>query len=82
MRQDVTHQLVGYDPRTEALVFEQDIPRERWDQVRLLLESDPEDPDYVYSYPLDGALARDIMGIVGQRDNRALKYYIECFAQD
>ena len=80
MRRNVTHQLVGYDPSTESLVFEQDIPFEDWDKVKSLLTPDKEDPDYVYSYPLQWSVADDIMGIIGRREGPWLRYYIESFA--
>ena len=39
MRRDVTHQLVGYNPSTEMLVFEQDIPLETWDEGEIFAYS-------------------------------------------
>lgn len=82
MRRDVTHQLVGYDPITESLAFELDIPLHVWNKVRSLLtqDNDDPDPDCVYSYPLGSSVAHDIMGIIGARGAQGLHYYIECFA--
>jgi len=81
MRQQVIYQLVGYDPATESLAFEQNIPLEKWDDVKSLLKPDPSDPNFIYTYPLDFALANDIMGLCGYRELEALKYYIECSAE-
>ena len=80
MRQDVAHQLVGYDPSTELLVFEQDIPLEAWDKVKPLLTADKDDPEFIYSYPLEWSVASDIMGFIGSRGGERLHYYIESFA--
>jgi hypothetical protein len=80
MRQEVSYQLVGYDPTTESLAFEQDIPSDKWDRIKSLLRPDPSDPDYIYTYPLDLALASDIMGMFGNREVKGLNYYIECSA--
>jgi hypothetical protein len=48
--------------------------------VKSLFTPDKEDPDYVYSYPLQWSVADDIMGIIGRREGPWLRYYIESFA--
>ena len=80
MGRDVTHQLVGYDPRTELLAFEQDISDDAWDKIAPLLTYDDDDPEYAYAYPLEWSVASDIMGIIGNRGSRTLNYYIESYA--
>jgi hypothetical protein len=80
MRRDVIHQLVGYDPSTESLAFECDIPINLCVKVKTLLTPDNDDPEYVYSYPLQWSVAHDIMGIIGVRGAQGLHYYVECFA--
>ena len=80
MRQEAIHQLVGYDPVTEALVFERDFQPSEWDKVRSWLKNDASDPEYIYVYQLDDAEVRDITSFLGNRDAPALDYYIQCFA--
>jgi len=78
MTQQVTRQIVGYDPKTEAVAVELDIPREQWRYVTSLIPGNPEDPDYVFNYPLDKGLANDIMRLIGQPPAQNLNYFLEC----
>ncbi len=76
----VTRQIVGYDPDTERVAFEYFIPSDKWIDVVPLVKRNDDDPDYIYNYALDIDLANDIMGIMGQRAPRNLKYFLECEA--
>jgi len=78
MTQQVTRQIVGYDPATEAVAVEIDIPSEQWRQVVSLIPRNADDPDYVFNYALEIDVANDILGIVGQRGAQNLKYFLEC----
>ena len=49
-------------------------------RVKSLLTPDKEDPDYLYSYPLQWPVANDIMGLLKRRGDQELHYYIESFA--
>lgn len=75
------HQIVGYDPETEKLVFEADIPSDAWNYVKSILDDADGDPDYLYIYKLDRAKATDILGLVRVAKPKGLNYYIECHAQ-
>jgi hypothetical protein len=77
----LTHQIVGYDPRTGEMVFEVDIPRESWETVKSILREDDGDPDYLYIHKLDDGKAADILGIVHANGWRGLDYYIECSSE-
>jgi hypothetical protein len=81
MRQHIPHHLVGYDPTTDAVVFEQDIPMDLREKRKSWRPSDAKDPGYVYSYPLQGRLADEIMATQSQRGEAGRPYYIEGFAR-
>ncbi len=78
MSQTLTHQIVGYDPATEELVFEADIPEESWDAVKSIIIDDEGDPEYIYIHKIDYSKAADILGLVHQSAPRGVNYYIEC----
>jgi hypothetical protein len=81
LSQILVHQVVGYDPTTEQLVFEVDIPNESWGAVKSILRDDEGDPDYVYIHKIDYSQAADILGLVHQTGPRNVDYYIECSAE-
>jgi len=81
LSQTLTHQIVGYDPATEELVFEADIPEGTWDAVKSILKKDDGDPEYVYIHKIDYSQAADILGLVHQNGRRGVDYYIECSAE-
>ncbi len=77
----VTRQVVGYDPNTERVAFEFDIPPSSWDGVLSLVKNNEDDPCYIYNYAIDISVANDIMGIAGKTGTRVeqnLNYYLEC----
>jgi hypothetical protein len=77
----VRRQIVGYDPKTERVSFEHYIPPDKWCDVFALVRNNPNDFGYIYTYPIDIAVANDIMGLVGfpgKRVAQNLKYYLEC----
>ena len=78
MTQTLTRQLVGYDPRTDAVAVEYSIPEEKWTTVMGLVERDDDDPDHIYAYPLGISVANDIIGILGHPRDQNLKYFLEC----
>jgi hypothetical protein len=78
MTQQVTRQIVGYDPATEAVAVEIDIPSEQWRSVTSLIPRNAEDPDYVFNYALDIGVANDILGMIGHRGAQNLNYFLEC----
>jgi hypothetical protein len=80
LSQTVTHQIVGYDPVTEELVFEAEIPEGSWEAVKSIIRDDEGDPEYVYIHKIDYSQAADIFGLVHQHGPRGINYYIECAA--
>jgi hypothetical protein len=80
LSQTVTHQIVAYDPTTEKLVFEIEIPLSSWESVKSIIAEDNGDPDFLYVHRIDYGKAADILGIVHASGQRGLDYYIECSA--
>jgi len=78
LRQTLTHQIVGYDPLTEKLVLEVDIPKESWEEVKSILKEGDGDHEYLYIHKIDYGKAVDILGLVHTTGARGLDYYIEC----
>lgn len=74
----VTRQIVGYDPTTERVAFEYDIPIEKWRDVFSRVRPNEDDPNYIYNYPLEISLTNDIMELMGKRAPQNLKYFLEC----
>lgn len=82
MTGNLVHRLVGYDQRTERVSVEYEIPAERLSQVKWMAEVDPDDPDAIYSYPLDPRTARIIGRIIGQAvDAEHLDFFLEPFPE-
>jgi hypothetical protein len=72
----VTHQLVGYDPKTERLAFKKDIPDEIFAKLTFV-EPDDDDPDMFDAYPLDAAEVGKIMEVLNMEEKRKLRFFIE-----
>jgi len=59
------HRLVGYDPATEFIAFEKDVPAHKLDMVKRIAHVASDDPDAVYCYELAPLEARDIANVSG-----------------
>jgi hypothetical protein len=79
MSYTLAHQLVGYDPETERLEVQWEIPESLMDKVRRLVVTDEDDPDIVDAYPVDPTVARDILGMLHSNERRQLDYFLEGF---
>lgn len=77
MSQTVTHQIVAYDPTTEKLVFEIEIPLSSWESVKSIIAEDSGDPNFLYIHRIDYSKSADILGIVRASGQMGLDYYIE-----
>ncbi|MGE5139573.1 MAG: hypothetical protein ACM3JD_08940 [Rudaea sp.] len=79
----VMHCVVGYDPETEVEKFSLRIPPERFASVSRVVELNKDDPEGTYSYELNYAQVRDIVGMVSpSRDvpHPGLAFFLEAFA--
>lgn len=82
MKMRITHELVGYDPKTDLEAFAFRVPEGRDDDVKRLVSIPEDDPDAVFSYELEPAKARDIAGLIGAGPlDPALVYYLEPYAE-
>ena len=72
---NVAHLLVGYDPVTEKVEYENTIPDLK---VTDWVKPDSDDPDALDSYKLDYSVAKDIMSFykLALGDSR-LEYFME-----
>lgn len=78
----VLHKLIGYDPTTEFIAFEKDVPAHKLDMVKRVAHVASDDPEAIYSYELTDYEARDVAGIVGfGLPSKDLKFFLEPFAQ-
>ena len=78
----VMHCVVGYDPETEAEKFSLRIPPESLVSVSQVVEFNKDDPEGMFSYELNYAQVRDIVGMVSpqQHPPSGLAFYLEAFA--
>lgn len=83
MTEGVVHRLVGYDPVSERLAFEHDIPRDKLPLVKRIAHVDPTDAQAAGSYPLKDDEARDIAGASGfAMPPQDLQFFLEPFAAE
>lgn len=77
----VIHRLVGYDPRTDAIASQHDIPSATLARVKRIAEVPSTDPDAADSYVLTAAQAREVAALLGVTlDARPMDYCLESFA--
>jgi len=72
----IAHRLVGYDPDTERVAFQKEIPDNLLRTVLSLVETDKDDSDVFDSYPVTRSAARDILGMI-HAEARDLDYFLE-----
>ena len=81
MKQRIVHRLVGYDPVTDLIAFEHDIPAQNISFAKTVAHVGLGDPDAVASYPLTRMSAHDLAGILSvELPSKDLDFFLEPFA--
>ena len=81
MKEHIVHRLVGYDPVTDLIAFEHDIPQKKISFAKNIAHVGPGDPDAIASYPLSKMSARDLAGALHvDLPARDLDFFLEPFA--
>jgi hypothetical protein len=81
MRSDVMHELIGYDPSTNRIVYREKIPPNSMHAVLLLVGPDENDPDAIDSYAIELRVANDIIELAKLRKGpQDLEYFVESLA--
>jgi hypothetical protein len=79
----IMHCVIGYDPDTEVEKFSLRIPPESLVSVSRIVEFNRDDPEGVFSYELNYAQVKDIIGMMHVRITvppSSLAFYLEAFA--
>ena len=77
----ISHRLVGYDPVSERVAVEYEIPESRLDYAKRVAGIGADDPEAILCYKLTGEQTRDIAGAIGiVVDAETLNFYMEGFA--
>lgn len=63
MRNDVMHELIGYDLFTNRVVYRATIPAQCESRVISMVGPESDDPDAIDSYVVDTHLANEIVGV-------------------
>jgi hypothetical protein len=82
MTPSVVRRLIGYDPQTERVAFKEEIPEEVMLRVISLLKLEDGDPQAFLAYPIDHALAHDIMGMIDKRNFESLDFFVQTFQRN
>jgi hypothetical protein len=81
MRNDLVHELIGYDPNTNRIVYREKIPGPCAAKVISMVGPDEADPDAIDSYIVDLHVANEIFSLaklpIGPQN---AEYFLESLA--
>jgi hypothetical protein len=80
MKLRVAQRLTGYNPDTELLAVEYDIPAKAFAKVKKIARVGSDDPEAIGSYPLDRAQVQEVSTVIGSEvDTDRFDYFVETF---